>query len=270
MTTQHERGECRRRLEFSPGKKRLQLRAVPAQTPPKRLVGHELVSSRPIRPTWCPSWTLDLSWLAGFGRWPRGYGEVVASLDGGVRCVGPQPSAESFSELQAGDPNMATPHVPWSRSSLLASSGRVNAGGCVTDLNCLSPFCLGIPGSVGRSVVSATAMPDCGHGGYTPCPNLLQHEAISAVRLFCSSVRRGHVLGNVHILRGREASIDVRHGDGGRWSMVQRGTRRRTDGEGLDLGEMEREKTPRRKRWDRLLGSNPPIHCPLTPVPTTE
>lgn len=202
VTTQHERGECRRRLEFSPGKKRLQLRAVPAQTPPKRLVGHELVSSRPIRPTWCPSWTLDLSWLAGFGRWPRGYGEVVASLDGGVRCVGPQPSAESFSKLQAGDPNMATPHVPWSRSSLLASSGRVNAGGCVTDLNCLSPFCLGIPGSVGRSVVSATAMPDCGHGGYTPCPNLLQHEAISAVRLFCSSVRRGHVLGNVHILRG--------------------------------------------------------------------
>lgn len=186
------------------------------------------------------------------GRWPRGYGEVVTSLDGGVRCVGPQPSAESFSKLQAGDPNMATPHVPWSTSSLLASSGRVNSGGCVTDLNCLSPFCLGIPGSVGRSVVSATAMPNCGHGGYTPCPNLLQQEAISAVRLFCSSVRRGHALGNVHILRGREASIDVRHGDGGRWSMVERGTRRRNDGEGLDLGDGEREKTTRRREVGSL------------------
>lgn len=182
VTTQHERGECRRRLEFSPGKK--DSNSTPCQLRhPKEAgwarVGEQTANQGDMVPR-LDSGPFLVGWV---GRWPRGYGEVVASLDGGVGCVGPQPSAESFSKLHAGDPNMATPHVPWSRSSLLASSGRVNSGGCVTDLNCLSPFCLGIPGSVGRSVVSATAMPNCGYGGYTPCPNLLQHEAISAVRL---------------------------------------------------------------------------------------
>jgi hypothetical protein len=67
VTTQHERGECRRRLEVArrrEGKEDSNSTPVPAQTPPKGLVGHELVSGRPIRATWCHGWTLDTSWLA--------------------------------------------------------------------------------------------------------------------------------------------------------------------------------------------------------------
>jgi hypothetical protein len=37
-----------------------------------------------------------------------------------------QPAAESFSKLQAGDPNMATPHAPWSIITVFAGQLRTS------------------------------------------------------------------------------------------------------------------------------------------------